>query len=161
MSVTGNSRLGLDPSSALTCPSLTSIFAGLVSYGISFSKNESFASWRIFLLTIGLFTVVAGVVVFLYLPDSPVKAKRFTDAEKVAVLLRVADNQSGTQNRKIKTEQLRVVFKDPGVWLIMTTVLMLSVPTSIPNFSSILLTTFGYTPRQAVSLVDTPAAGQF
>lgn len=149
--------LSLKPCTDLTfAPSLTSIFAGLVSYGISFSKNNNFASWRIFLLTIGLFTVAAGAVVFVYLPDSPVKAKRFTDAEKVAVLLRVADNQSGTQNSKIKTEQLRVVFKDPGVWLVMISVLMLSVPTSIPNFSSILLTTFGYTPQQAVSDAQNP-----
>ena len=29
----------------------------------------------------------------MFLPDSPVKAKRFTDAEKVAALLRVKDNQ--------------------------------------------------------------------
>lgn len=129
---------------------MTSIFAGLVSYGISFSKNKSFASWRIFLLTIGLVTVVVGFIVFLVLPDSPVKTKRFTDAEKVATLLRVKDNQSGTQNAKIKMDQLRLVFKDHGVWLVAVSVVLLSVPTSIPNFSSILLTTFGYSAQQAV-----------
>ncbi|KAK6369360.1 hypothetical protein LTS17_009703 [Exophiala oligosperma] len=134
------------------CNSLTSIFAGLVSYGASFSDNGHLASWRIFLLTIGLATVAIGFVVFLYLPDSPVKARRFTDAEKVATLLRVKDNQSGTQNSKIKTDQLRLVFKDPGVWLIAVSVVCLSVPTAIPNFSSILLTTFGYTPREALIL---------
>ncbi|EHY53334.1 hypothetical protein HRR83_003543 [Exophiala dermatitidis] len=134
------------------CNSLTSIFAGLVSYGISFSKNSNFASWRIFLLTIGLVTVVAGFFVFLYLPDSPVKARKFTDAEKVATLLRVKDNQSGTQNAKIKTDHLRLVFKDPGVWLVAVSVVMLSVGTAIPNFASILLTTFGYTPQQALIL---------
>ncbi|EXJ69486.1 uncharacterized protein A1O5_07522 [Cladophialophora psammophila CBS 110553] len=134
------------------CNSLTSIFAGLVSWGVSHSKNKSFASWRIFLLTIGLVTVVVGVFVFLYLPDSPVKARRFSDAEKVATLLRVKDNQSGTQNAKIKTSQLRLVFKDPGVWLVAVSVLMLSVPTAIPNFSSILLTTFGYSAQQALIL---------
>ncbi|KIX05566.1 uncharacterized protein Z518_06438 [Rhinocladiella mackenziei CBS 650.93] len=134
------------------CNSLTSIFAGLISYGISFSKNTHFASWRIFLLTIGLVTVVCGLIVFMLLPDSPVKTRRFTDAEKVATLLRVKDNQSGTQNAKIKKDQLLLVFKDPGVWLVALSVLMLSVPTSIPNFSSILLTTFGYTPRQALVL---------
>lgn len=75
---------------------------------------------------------------------------RFTDVERVAVLLRVKDNHSGTQNAKIKIEHLRLVWKDSGVWLIGLSVLMLSVPTSIPNFASILLTTFGYTPQQAV-----------
>lgn len=139
---------------------MTSIFAGLVSYGISFSKNAHFARWRIFLFTIGLVTVVAGFLVFIFLPDSPVKARRFTDAEKVATLLRVKDNQSGTQNAKIKTNQLRLVFRDPGVWLVAVSVVMLSVPTAIPNFSSILLTTFGYTPQQAVRLLRFAASSR-
>lgn len=93
-------------------------------------------------------------MVFIFLPDSPVKARNFTDAEKVATLLRIKDNQSGTQNAKIKTEHLKVIFKDPGVLLVAVSIVCLSVPTSIPNFSSILLTTFGYTPRQAVSSLN-------
>ena len=130
---------------------MTSIFAGLVSWGVSHTHNKNFASWRVFLLTIGLVTMVAGVAVFFRLPDSPVKARRFTDAEKVATLLRVKDNQSGTQNAKIKPSQILKTFKDPGVYLIAVSVTLLSVPTAIANFASILLTTFGYTPQQAVS----------
>lgn len=37
--------------------------------------------------------MVVGALVAVYLPDSPVKAKRFTDAEKVAALLRTKENQ--------------------------------------------------------------------
>jgi MFS transporter, ACS family, allantoate permease len=54
------------------CNSLTQIFGGSIAYGASFS-NSSFASWRIFMLTIGLMTVVIGGLVFIFLPDSPVK----------------------------------------------------------------------------------------
>jgi MFS transporter, ACS family, allantoate permease len=99
---------------------------------------------------------MAGLVVFFYLPDSPVKARRFTDAEKVATLLRVKDNQSGTQNAKIKRSQILQTFKDPGVYLVAVSVVLLSVPTAIPNFSSILLTTFGYSSQQAVSWPSSP-----
>ncbi|ETI20187.1 hypothetical protein G647_08221 [Cladophialophora carrionii CBS 160.54] len=134
------------------CNSLTSIFAGLVSWGVSHTNNKHFASWRIFLLTIGLVTVVVGVIVFFYLPDSPVKARSFTDAEKVATLLRVKDNQSGTQNAHIKKSQILKTFQDPGVYLVAVSVVLLSVPTAIPNFSSILLTTFGYTSQEALIL---------
>lgn len=125
------------------CNSLTSIFAGLVSWGISFSTMRNFAPWRVFFLTIGLVTIIAGAAVFMLLPDSPVRAKRFTDAEKVATLLRVKDNQSGTQNAKIKKEQLKIILKDPGVYLTAISIVCLSVPTAIANFSSILLATFG------------------
>ncbi len=68
------------------------IFGGFVAYGVSFAKTK-FASWRIFYLAIGGLTMVVGLLVAIYLPDSPVKAKRFTDAEKVAALMRVKDNQ--------------------------------------------------------------------
>ena len=74
------------------CNSLTQIFGGFLAYGVSFAKTR-FASWRIFYIAIGVLTMVMGLLVCLFLPDSPVKARRFTDAEKVAVLLRVKDNQ--------------------------------------------------------------------
>ena len=74
------------------CNSLTQIFGGFTAYGVSFAHTK-FASWRIFYIAIGGLTMVVGLLVCLYLPDSPVKAKRFTDAEKVAVLMRVKGNQ--------------------------------------------------------------------
>lgn len=93
----------------------------------------------------------------LLLPDSPVKAKRFTDAEKVAALMRVKDNQSGTQNAHLKKDQIWQAFKDVRIWLICLSTMLSSIPNGgISNFSSILLTTFGYTPQQAL-LMSMPA----
>jgi ACS family allantoate permease-like MFS transporter len=128
----------------------TQILGGAVAYGASFSKSH-FASWRIFFLAIGAMTVVIGAVVGLLLPDSPVKAKRFSDAEKVAALLRVKDNQSGTQNSHLKKQQVLETFKDPRVWLVGLATMLSSIPNGgISNFSSILLTTFGYSSQEAL-----------
>ena len=102
---------------------------------------------------IGGITVIVGALVAIYLPDSPVQARRFTDAEKVAVLMRVKDNHSGTQNRRIKRSQVFSAFKDPRVWLVALSTLLSSIPNGgISNFNSILLTTFGYTSQQALAL---------
>ena len=79
------------------CNSLTQIFGGFVAYGVSFAHTR-FANWRIFYIVIGALTMVIGLLVAMLLPDSPVKAKRFTDAEKVAALLRVKDNQRYIQD---------------------------------------------------------------
>ena len=46
-----------------------------------------------FFLAIAVLTVIVGALVCIFLPDSPVKAKRFTDGEKVAALMRVKGNQ--------------------------------------------------------------------
>lgn len=154
------------------CNSLTQIFGGLVAYGVSFTHGK-FSSWRIFYIAIGAMTMVIGLVVCIFLPDSPVKAKRFTDAEKVAALLRVKGNQryhhknpltssikalkltrpSGTQNSHLKKDQVLETFKDARVWLVCLATLLSSIPNGgLSNFSSILLTTFGYTSQQALIL---------
>ncbi|MDI1490023.1 MAG: hypothetical protein OHK93_001222 [Ramalina farinacea] len=138
------------------CNSLTQVFGGFVAYGVTFT-NGRFASWRIFYIAIGALTMVVGALVAIYLPDSPVKARRFTDAEKVATLLRVKENQSGTQNAHVKKEQVLESFKDIRIWLVMLATMLSSIPNGgISNFSSILLTTFGYTSQQAL-ILNTPS----
>ncbi|KAF2767040.1 MFS transporter [Teratosphaeria nubilosa] len=139
------------------CNSLTQIIGGAVAYGASFAPQSGIASWRIFYLAIGALTIVMGALVVLLLPDSPVKARRFTDAEKVAALLRTKDNQSGTQNAHLKKEQVWDALKDVRVWLICLSTLLTSIPNGgISNFSSILLTTFGYTSQEAL-IMSMPA----
>jgi MFS family permease len=65
------------------CNALTQIFGGLLAYGVSFAHTK-FASWRVFFLAIAALIIIIGALVCVLLPDSPVKAKRFTDAQKVA-----------------------------------------------------------------------------
>lgn len=135
--------------------SLTSIVGGLVAYGVSFTSGK-FASWRIFYIAIGVFTVIAGVMVIIFLPNSPVRARRFTDVEKVAALMRVKENQSGTQNARFKPEQVREALTDVRIWLVALSVCLTSIPNGgISNFSNILLTTFGYKPQQSL-ILNTP-----
>ena len=142
--------------------SLTQIVGGAVAYGASFTHNR-FASWRIFFLVIGLLTIIIGFVVFTFLPDSPVKASRFTDAEKIAALLRVKENHSGTQNATLKKAQVFEALKDVRVWLVALSVCLTSIPNGgISNFSSILLTTFGYSSQKALILnLPSGAVGAF
>lgn len=138
------------------CNSLTVIFGGFLAYGVSFTKSR-IASWRIFFLAIGALTIIVGALVCIFLPDSPVKAKRFTDTEKAAALIRVKGNQSGTQNSQLKKAQVIETFKDLRVYLICLATLLSSIPNAgITNFSSILLTTFGYSSKQAL-ILGTPS----
>jgi MFS transporter, ACS family, allantoate permease len=64
----------------------------------------------------------------MFLPDSPVKAHRFTEAERVAALLRVKENQSGTQNAHIKKAQVLESLRDIRIWLVFLSVLLTSIP---------------------------------
>ncbi|ODQ55408.1 MFS general substrate transporter [Saitoella complicata NRRL Y-17804] len=138
--------------------SLTSIVGGFVAYGVTFTHSH-FASWRIFYLALGLFTVACGVLVFIFLPDSPVRAsgRRFSDREKRAALLRIADNQSGTQNKKLKVYQMKEALVDVKTWLIFISVMLTSIPNgALSNFNSIIIKSFGFTSQQTL-ILGTPA----
>jgi ACS family allantoate permease-like MFS transporter len=98
----------------------------------------------------------------VFLPDSPVKAVRFTEAEKIAALLRVKENQSGTQNVRVKKAQVIEPLQDIRVWLVALSVILTSTPNGgLGSFSGILLTTFGYTSQQAVRGQKTLCASHF
>jgi len=69
---------------------------------------------------------------------------------------------SGTQNAHLKKTQVFETFKDVRVWLVCLCTLLSSIPNGgISNFSSILLTTFGYSPRQALILAAPGGAPYF
>lgn len=129
-----------------------SIVGSLVAYGVSHIDTD-FAVWRIFFLILGAITIATGVLLCIFLPDSPVRARRFTDAEKVAALLRNRDNFTGTQNSKIKKDQVYEALRDGRVWFVALIALLNAIPGGgLTTFGSILVTTFGYTSQQALLL---------
>ncbi|KAJ4420381.1 hypothetical protein N0V82_004370 [Gnomoniopsis sp. IMI 355080] len=135
----------------VTAPSAT-LVGSLTAFGVS-HINSRFAVWRILFLIVGLITVVFGVLLCIFLPDSPVRARHFTDAEKVAALLRIQDNFTGTQGLRFKKSQVYDAFRDRRVWFISLIALLGTIPAGgITTFGSILVTTFGYTPQQALLL---------
>lgn len=56
-------------------------------------------------LIYGATTVLCGAMVFFGLPDSPTKAWFLTAGEKQLAVVRLADNQTGIETRKVKTSQ--------------------------------------------------------
>lgn len=105
----------------------TEIFGSAIAYGLS-GVTLKFANWRILYVLFGALTVIHGVLCVLFLPNSPVQAKFFTQEQKVAVLLRTRKNQSGTQNTKWKGYQVLEIFRDPKVLLNILLVLLTSIP---------------------------------
>ena len=87
-----------------------------------------FASWRLLYLIFGIVTVAHGVLCVFFLPNSPVRAKFFSDEQKLAILLKNRNNQSGTQNKKWKLNQVLEVFRDPKVLCNILLVMLTSTP---------------------------------
>jgi hypothetical protein len=125
------------------------VVGGLLAYCFSLIKSGPLASWQWLFLTYGIVSVFIGVLVFLWMPDSPMRANCFTEQEKLEMIERVRDNQTGIQNREFKRDQLLEGLFDPQNWSYAMIALCTTVPTSgLGAFANIIIESFGFTMLQ-------------
>jgi len=86
--------------------------------GISFYDGVAMASYKIVYYLLGGLAILVGIIVLVWLPDSPVNARILTEEERIASLERVRDDQGGTENKKFKKEQVIETLLDVRTWLV-------------------------------------------
>ncbi|KAF8450396.1 hypothetical protein L210DRAFT_843099, partial [Boletus edulis BED1] len=95
--------------------------------------------------------------VFLWFPDSLMTWRMLTEAERIAYLEHVRDDQGGIANQKFKKDQVMEALLDVRTWLIVLATMLTDIPSGgLTNFSNIIIRNFGYTWRQTLVLA-TPA----
>lgn len=93
------------------------VVGGLLAYCFSLiGKEGPIKSWQAIFITYGLISLCWGFFVGWWMPDSPMRAKCFTEDEKRLMIERVRDNQTGMQNKTFRKEQMIEAFKDPQSW---------------------------------------------
>ncbi|KYK55170.1 MFS transporter [Drechmeria coniospora] len=137
---------------------LGQILGGLISFGFQhISPAASMAGWRVMFVVLGCVTVVIGLSAFLFLPDTPMKARWLSDAEKVALLKHVSVNQTGIENKKFRAKEILEAILDPQIWLLIASVILLSVSSGVvTTYSATLIRNLNYTPKQA-ALMNMPS----
>ncbi|QRW25820.1 P-loop containing nucleoside triphosphate hydrolase protein [Rhizoctonia solani] len=103
---------------------------GLMSYGVSHINNPNIKSWQVLFMMLGIVTVLWGIFIWLYLPDSPMRAKCYNDEDKTLMVERVRANQTGLQNKIFKREQAIEAFTDIQVWFYVLMQILNTLPTS-------------------------------
>ncbi|CAI4045457.1 hypothetical protein SUVZ_10G3340 [Saccharomyces uvarum] len=150
---------------------LGSILINAIAYGV-YIHQESYAikGWRALFVITGVITIFVGVLIFLWIPDDPSKARFLSKREKLMVVERIRSNQQGFGNHEIKKYQIIEALKDVRTWLYFLFTVSSNIPNGgISSFMSILLNTdFGYSskdtllmglPTGAVELVGCPLFG--
>lgn len=84
---------------------------GLIGYGIGNIKG-SLPSWKYEFLIVGALCCIWGIVMFIFLPDSPVTAKGLSMKERRLAVERLRDNQTGVENKHLKGYQIREALLD-------------------------------------------------
>lgn len=88
---------------------------GLLGYGIGQIKG-ALASWKYEFLIIGALCCCWGIVMIIFLPDSPVTAPQLSEHERRLAVERLRDNQTGIENRNMKPRQIFEALTDWKVW---------------------------------------------
>jgi len=89
---------------------------GLLGYGIGHIKG-SLPSWKYEFLIIGALCAIWGVVLFCFLPDSPVTAPLLSQKERRWAVERLRENQTGVENKHFKWYQVYDAVTDPKLYL--------------------------------------------
>jgi ACS family allantoate permease-like MFS transporter len=76
----------------------------------------------------GLITLVWSVVLVVFLPDTPEKARFLNEEQRTEAVDRIRSNQTGMKDNRYKWEQVREAITDRNVLLLMLYQLTFSIP---------------------------------
>ncbi|KAK9489209.1 major facilitator superfamily domain-containing protein [Lipomyces doorenjongii] len=127
-------------------PGVQIMVGGLLAYGVEHYTHGVMKSWQLLFMVLGIATVALAILIGLLLPDSPTKAKCYSDDVKKLLVARVRANQTGVQpNKAIKWYQVREAIRDPLIWCCfgMQTITCMFVG-GLAFFSNLIVASFGY-----------------
>ncbi|ROW11856.1 hypothetical protein VPNG_04917 [Cytospora leucostoma] len=120
------------------CNGVGSMIGGILTYGIG--QIDTFPVWKAIFLLCGGATVIWGIIMLLFLPDSIISARHFTLDEKALLIKRGRLGRTGILNHTIKWPQVREAFTDPQVWLLFLFVLLNeTINGGIANFGKLII----------------------
>ncbi|KAB8072230.1 major facilitator superfamily domain-containing protein [Aspergillus leporis] len=128
---------------------------GLLGYGIGHIKG-ALASWKYEFLIIGALCSLWGILIIVFLPDSPVTTRYLSPREKRLAVERLRENQTGVENKTLKPTQIWEAFLDWKVWVFLLLGLSGNIPNGgISNFGTLILKGFGFS-TLVTTLVQIP-----
>ncbi|KAF1813879.1 MFS transporter [Eremomyces bilateralis CBS 781.70] len=126
------------------------IVGGILSYCFTLLKTGPITSWQALFITYGTFSVLWGLFVLWWLPDSPMRAQCFSEEDKRLMIERVRGNQTGMQNRKFRPEQVKEALSDLQTCCYCLIAICTTLPTSGRGaFANIIITGFKFTVLQS------------
>lgn len=106
---------------------------------------------------LGAFSVLVGIAVLIWLPDTPMATKMLTEKEKSAILRHVAQNQTGIQSHAFNVAHVYEALLDVQFWLLALITVLSSISSGVvTTYSAILISNIGFKP-DAAALLNMPS----
>lgn len=131
---------------------LSVCFTGPIGWGIGFLAGEH--QWRAMFWITGAMTIVWAVIIGVFLPDNPVRAKFVSSREKAIVVDRLRTDQTGIENKTFNRSQMMEAFLDPKTWLLIAFNITISIPNGgLTNFAPLVIAGLGFTSQRSTLLM--------
>jgi hypothetical protein len=115
----------------------------LLSYGLAKIQSEVLRPWQIIFLFCGLLTVTFSILVLIYLPDSPMKARFLKGDDKLIAVERLRMNQMGVASGVWRWDQVRECLLDVKTWLWFCLITTIAIPSGgISTFGPLILKSY-------------------
>ena len=102
---------------------------------------------------LGVATVLVGLSVLLWLPDTVTSAKFLSAEEKLAILHHVEQNQTGAMSKEFKISHVSEAVLDVQFWLLAMITILSSISSGVvTTYSAILISAIGFDPGNAALL---------
>ncbi|POR39778.1 Putative transporter [Tolypocladium paradoxum] len=116
----------------------------LLAYGLGHIQGALRPYQTIFLFC-GAITVAFSVVMFIFMPDSPMTAKFLSKEDKFIAVERLRMNQMGIGSGVWKWEHVKDAALDPKTWLWFLLMFVISIPSGgISTFGPLIVQSFGF-----------------
>ncbi|KAH8673289.1 major facilitator superfamily domain-containing protein [Xylariales sp. PMI_506] len=134
------------------CSGGINLISPLINYGLG-SAQGSIAGWRIMYLFAGALTMLWSVVIWIYFPDSPSTAKRFTEEERAMAILRLRKNNTGFENTQLKPSQALEALTSWHFWAVFLMSMLANTAAGASNtFASLVISGMGFSTFQTLLL---------
>lgn len=121
------------------------MFGSLLTYGLGHIKSSTLKEYQIIFLFFGLITVMYSIVVWFFLPDSPMTARFFTEDDRLIAIERLRDNQQGVENDKWNWAHVREALMDFKTWMWGFMMFSISVPSGgVSTFGPLIIKSFNF-----------------
>ncbi|KAF6805799.1 allantoate permease [Colletotrichum sojae] len=128
----------------------TNMFGSLITYGLGHISSK-LKEYQIIFMFFGIITVAFSVVMFLYMPDSPVEAKFLNDNDKVIAIERLRMNQQGVMSREWRWDHFWESMRDIKTWIWFALIFSISIPSGgISTFGPLIVKSFGFDSFQTI-----------
>ncbi|KID64099.1 uncharacterized protein G6M90_00g066230 [Metarhizium brunneum] len=123
---------------------VVNMLGSLLTYGLGHIQS-SLRPYQIIFLFCGCITVTFSVVMFLFMPDSPMQAKFLSREDKFIAIERLRMNQMGIGSGVWKWDHVKECLLDPKTWLWFLLMLIISIPSGgISTFGPLIIQSFGF-----------------